>query len=53
MIVAMTTILTLLVLAAGLRGLVAYARHDRFAGPGNVAVSFDDLGPVTPHLVRF
>jgi hypothetical protein len=46
MITAMATILFLLILTALLTGLVRYARHDRFAGPANVAEKYDDLGPL-------
>ncbi|HEY0888085.1 MAG TPA: hypothetical protein VGE38_00560 [Nocardioides sp.] len=49
----MTLVLTLLALAATFVALAAYARHDRFAGPGNVTQVLDDLGAVgDPHLVR-
>jgi hypothetical protein len=44
MISAMTTILILTVLFIALAALVDYARHDRFAGSGNVAESHDELG---------
>jgi hypothetical protein len=40
----MTTILILTVLFIALAALVDYARHDRFAGSGNVAESHDELG---------
>ena len=40
----MTTVLMLLLLLAGLAALVSYARHDRFAGPANVAEKHDELG---------
>lgn len=44
MITAMTEILILLALTALLAGVARYARHDHFAGPGNVAEKHDDLG---------
>jgi hypothetical protein len=49
----MTTILTLLVLAALTAVLVAYARHDRFAGPASTSHPLDELGPIEErfHLV--
>ncbi len=50
MIAAMTTILLLLLLAAGIAVLVGYARHDRFAGPSSVVHLRDDLGPVEDRL---
>lgn len=49
----MNTILALLVLTAFAAILVAYARHDRFAGPASTFHRLDDLGPVDErsHLV--
>ena len=49
----MNTILVLLVLAAVTALLVAYARHDRFAGPASTSHPFDELGPIEErfHLV--
>ena len=49
----MNTILTLLVLMSLAAMLVAYARHDRFAGPASTTHPFDELGPVEErfHLV--
>ena len=47
------SILILLLLVAGFAALSEYARHDRFAGPRNVHLDSDDLGPVTDrNLVR-
>jgi ABC-type transporter Mla subunit MlaD len=47
------TVLILLALVAGLLGLASYARHDRFAGPRNLHVEFDDLGALPDrNLVR-
>jgi len=40
----MTSILLLLALVAGFGGLIAYARHDRFAGAGVRFCARDDLG---------
>lgn len=42
----MTTFTVLLVLIALTALLVRYARHDHFAGPGNLADDHDELGPV-------
>ncbi|HEY0644326.1 MAG TPA: hypothetical protein VGD39_12955 [Nocardioides sp.] len=42
----MNTILALVVLTALAAILVAYARHDRFAGPSSTTHPFDDLGDV-------
>jgi hypothetical protein len=49
----MNTIIVLLVLSAVTALLVAYARHDRFAGPASTAHPLDDLGPIEErfHLV--
>ena len=49
----MNTILVLLVLTAVSALLVAYARHDRFAGPASTSHPLDELGPVEErfHLV--
>jgi hypothetical protein len=49
----MNTILVLLVLTAVTALLVAYTRHDRFAGPSSTTHPLDDLGPtdVRQHLV--
>lgn len=53
MITAMTTLILILVLVAAFVALASYARHDRFAGPRNQHVDFDDLGLVPDHnLVR-
>jgi hypothetical protein len=40
----MTTFALLIALIALAAALVRYARHDHFAGPGNLADSHDDLG---------
>jgi hypothetical protein len=56
MITAMTTIALVLALAAllsGLAALVAYARHDHFAGLGNRTSSRDDLGYADPARLAF
>lgn len=50
MIPAMTSILILLVLAAGFGALTTYARHDRFAGGAVRTCRRDDLG--CAHRVR-
>ena len=49
----MNTILILLALTALTALLVAYARHDRFAGPASTSHPFDELGPIEErfHLV--
>jgi hypothetical protein len=49
----MNTILAFLVLMALAAMLVAYARHDRFAGPASTTHPFDELGPIEErfHLV--
>lgn len=53
MITAMTTTILLLLLVIGFLALTGYARHDRFAGPRNEHVDFDDLGAVPDrNLVR-
>jgi len=50
---AMTALILILALVAGFAALGAYARHDRFAGPGNLHVDIDDLGTSREHrLVR-
>ncbi|WP_175507557.1 hypothetical protein [Nocardioides terrae] len=46
------TILTLVLLVGGFAALAAYARHDRFAGPGNMHDDVDDLGASEHRLVR-
>jgi hypothetical protein len=49
----MTALILILLLAVGFAALSAYVRHDRFAGPRNVHLDMDDLGPVTDrNLVR-
>jgi hypothetical protein len=40
----MTTFALLIALIALTVALVRYARHDHFAGPGNLADRHDDLG---------
>ena len=40
----MTTFVVLIALFALTAALVRYARHDHFAGPGNIADSHDELG---------
>ena len=40
----MTTFALFIALIALFAALVRYARHDHFAGPGNLADSHDDLG---------
>jgi hypothetical protein len=40
----MTTFTLLIALIALTAALVRYARHDHFAGPGNIAESHDELG---------
>ena len=49
----MNDILLILGLVALTALLVAYARHDRFAGPASTAHPFDDLGSIEErrHLV--
>ncbi len=49
----MTTIFFMIALAAVIAPLVAYARHDRFAGPASTTHPFDDLGVIDErrHLV--
>jgi hypothetical protein len=49
----MNTILALVVLTALAAILVAYARHDRFAGPASTTHLIDDLGDIDlrQHLV--
>lgn len=56
MITAMTTITLILALAAlfsGLAALVAYARHDHFAGGHNRTAGRDDLGYADPARLAF
>ena len=43
-ITAMTTFALLIALIALTVALVRYARHDHFAGPGNLADNHDELG---------
>jgi hypothetical protein len=53
MITAMTVLILILPLVIGFAALSEYARRDRFAGPGNAHVDFDDLGAITDrNLVR-
>jgi ABC-type transporter Mla subunit MlaD len=50
----MAVLILLLLLAIGFVALAEYARHDRFAGPRQLHVDFDDLGAVPDrNLVRF
>jgi hypothetical protein len=44
MIAAMTTVLIAIALFLALTALVRAARHDHFAGSGNLAEAHDELG---------